>query len=110
MDIQAQIKDFRVRGNTCDGSSCMDIAMEVISMMGYVNVLAAQARQEAHALMVTEMVNESAAKAEAIMKASDEYKNYLTYNGYSECLMELSRTLRAKGKLSEEEKNETYGN
>jgi len=109
MNIQEKIAAFRKQGETCQGSACMDIAMEVISLMGFINAKSAAYRQQAHALAVTEMTNQSAAKSIVLMKASDEYKKYLIYNGYSESLMELSRTLRAKGKLSEEEKSETYG-
>ena len=78
--------------------------------MGYVNVQAAHKKQEAYAIAVAEMANDaSATKSELIMKASDEYREYLKWYGYSEVLMEMSRTLRAKGKMSESERSETYG-
>lgn len=108
--IQDLLKGFKEMSKTCEGSSCMDIAVDVISLMGYVNVQTFDAKQLAYALAVTEMANgSSGTKSEMIMKASDEHKKFLIFNSYSESLMEMSRTLRAKGKLSDEEKGETYG-
>ena len=98
-DLQNHMKQSRLDARSCIGSSCLDFAAHYTSLMSYVRTEAVVAKQQAYALQVTEMARgETAAKAEAIMKASDEYKNYLIYQGYAEDMLEQVRTLRAKGK------------
>lgn len=108
MDIQAKLKDSRKALVDCLGSQCIDEAGMYTSLLAYVRVLSARKKQEAYAIFTTEMANDvSAAKAEAIMKASDEHREYLIYEGYGEALLEQIRNFRAKGKGDDSEKQVT---
>ena len=104
-DCQTQMKQSRLDAQTCLGSSCMDYAAYYTSLMSYVRTEAIKRKQLAYGNYVAEMANGStAAKSEAIMKSSDEYKEYLIYQGFADDLLEQVRTLRAKGKGDDSEK------
>lgn len=103
-DLLKKIKQAEKSLKDCVGSACMDEAGVCTSLMVYVRVKEAEWKQRAYALFVTEMARgESAAKSEALMKSSDEYKTYLILKASGESLMEMIRTMRAKGKNDKSE-------
>ncbi|MEK0326191.1 MAG: hypothetical protein QQN63_10865 [Nitrosopumilus sp.] len=107
-DLQKHLKESKLALHSCIGSKCMDEAGTYVSLLAFVMVETAQKKQESYALNITEIATgSSAAKSEIIMKASDEYRDYLIHKGYCEALLEQVRNFRAKGKGDDSEKQMT---
>ena len=108
MTVQETIKQLTEAEKAlknCIGSSCQDAAGHYVSLLARARVETAIQKQKAYALCVTEMANgSSATKAQTIMKARDEYKIYLGYEGCCEGLLEMIRSMRAKGKDDDSER------
>ena len=98
-ELLAKIKQAEKSLKDCIGSACMDEAGVCVSLYSYTRVMEAEWKQKAYAKATAEMANGvSATAAQTIMKASDEYKTFLTLQACGESLLEMSRSCRAKGR------------
>jgi hypothetical protein len=104
-EIREHIKQSKQAVHACVGSGCLDEAATYISLLAYVRYETAKKKQEAYEIQVGAIqAGDTIGKAQALMKSTNEYKEYLMYEGFSESLLEMTRTLRAKGKGDDSEK------
>lgn len=103
-DIREHIKNAKNELHSCVGSLCLDHAGTYISLLAYVRFETAKRKQGAYEIQVMAIqAGDTLGKATALMKCSQEYADYLTYEGLSEALLEMVRTLRKKGEIDKQE-------
>jgi len=107
-ELQKHLRQSKDALQSCVGTGCDDVSGTYTSLMSFVRVQTAHKKQQAYALNFAEIANgSSAAKAGVIMKASDEYRDYLIFDSYCEALLEQVRNMRAKGKNDNAERQMT---
>lgn len=93
----------RVRSDI-DPNTAIEIALNLSSMISTLLDHVSDRRQSAYAVMAMAIENDMPiGKAEAFLKASNEYKEYKSSEGYYIGVLETIRTLRGKARQSERE-------